>query len=407
MGNQNDKKKSQKARQKKKTRPTIMSFSEAEKKNLLEKWKEDKYLVNKNKIIDYPNKSVSLNIYLYQCLYISIKKNPSNINVYCPYCLKTQNYESVIEPESNTYTFNFDREFYEEKLLKDMDDDTIKNEVDILKRYSNNCKHFFHTKCIEEINKTYRHICYYCQNHINVENIILFGGFKDYEELGTYVAEFKRVSYETKQCYNFEKRLLGILRNFIKTNEKIKETYNGWKWKRAIEFGEKFRSLWNKYKYYEYPYDFCINKNETYNYNEDKFIEEEKKAISNYEEKMRKKKEREKRRRELLRQRREAEEEEEEEEYSNTSSKRKKRYGRYAHTCPDCNKKCYICGKKDYPLYWRIHYAHIDCLNSIKYGCVVCKQRKFDVHHDLQCCKSCKGKINNKVCILCNGEIDK
>ena len=120
MGNQNDKKKSQKTKPKKNTRPTIMSFSEAEKKNLLEKWKEDKYLVNKNKIIDYPNKSVSANTYLYQCLYISIKKNPSNINVYCPYCLKDQNYKSVIEPESNTYSFNFDREFYEEKLLKDL-----------------------------------------------------------------------------------------------------------------------------------------------------------------------------------------------------------------------------------------------------------------------------------------------
>ena len=84
MGNQNDKKKSQKKRPKKNVRRTVMSFSEAEEKNLLEKWKEDKYLVKKDKIIDYPNKNESLNIYLYQCLYISIKKDPDKINVYCP-----------------------------------------------------------------------------------------------------------------------------------------------------------------------------------------------------------------------------------------------------------------------------------------------------------------------------------
>lgn len=408
MGNQNDKKKSQKKRPKKNVRRTVMSFSEAEEKNLLEKWKEDKYLVKKDKIIDYPNKNESLNIYLYQCLYISIKKDPDKINVYCPYCLKSQNYKSVIEPESNEYTFHFNREYYEEKLLNDLNDDnTIQNELDILNRYSKDCKHFFHTECIEKKNKIGSHYCYYCKNHINAENIILFGGFKNYEELGTYVAKFNYVNYKPKQIYNFEKRALEIIRNFIKREEgKVRETKNGWKWKTAIEFGDKFRSLGNKYDYYKYSYDFCIDIYNTHNFDEKKFIEEEKNAIAYYEEEMRKKKEREKRRREKLRQRREAEEEEEE--YSYTSSKSKKRYGRAAHTCPDCNRKCYKCGKIDYPLYWKFTRAHIDCLNSIKRGCVICKQKKFDILHDVGFCGSCNYsvKINRKICILCNEEID-
>ena len=267
-----------------------MSFSQAEKRNLLEKWKEDKYLENKNKKIDYPNKNSNVNIYLYQCLYVLVKKNPKYINAYCPYCLKTENNKSVIEPEDTEFDYQFSRDFYIDELLKDLENNnTIKNEYDILKRYSKDCKHFFHTKCIEEISKKYTHYCHYCDHHINVENITLFQGFKDYEELGTYVAVFHNVNFKTKQSYEFERRVLGILRNFIRTDAKVNQISKGRLLKKAIETGVKFRSLGNKYDY-GYDYYFCVNIDDIDIYSDEKYIEEEKKAIAFYEEKMRKKK---------------------------------------------------------------------------------------------------------------------
>lgn len=178
-----------------------MSFTEAEKKNLLEKWMEDIYIKNKNKIINYPNKLLSLNNYLYQCLYVLIKLDPKNINVYCPYCLKSKDDKSVIEPiKPESYIFNLDREYYIEKLLKDIkEDETIKNEDDILKRYSKYCDHFFHKNCIEEREKKYRHRCFYCEHYMSAENLFVIKGFQNYEELRQYVAYFKDVDFNIKK----------------------------------------------------------------------------------------------------------------------------------------------------------------------------------------------------------------
>ena len=414
MGNENDKKKLKKNRPKGQKR-FIMSFSEAEKKNLLEKWMEDMYKKNKNKIINYPNKLLSLNDYLYQCLYVLIKLDPTKINVYCPYCLKSEDDKSVIEPiKPESYIFNLGREYYIEQLLKNIkEDETIKNEDDILKRNPKYCHHFFHKNCIEEIEKKYKHRCFYCEHYISAENLFLIKGFQNYEELRQYVAYFKDVHFNIKKCYHFQERALEFLRNFIMKDQRFDIYVQGSFLKRDIEIGTKFRSLGDKYDY-KYYWNFCVNFDKAYEYTEELFKKEEKNAIAFYEEKMRKEKERKERKRrekeEFLRQRIEAEEEEkeeeEEEEHPNISSKSKKRYGKFAHTCYDCSKVCFICRKKDYPMYPGANKVHLDCLPSIKYYCVSCKQGKFDSSHDVKYCKNCRLKLNRKNCILCNGEID-
>lgn len=410
MGNQNEKKQPKKPKRNQK--PIVMSFSKAEKERQLIKWREDMYIKNQNKKIDYPNKLSSLNTYLYQCLYVSIKYNAENINLICPYCLKTENQISIINPEAGKISY-FDnlKDIYIEDLLNDIkqNDKRFFSELDLLKRYSKECKHFFHSNCIEKIQKKGdSHKCFYCQYHINAENLKLFDGFINYEELGTYVSFFQRsVKFDTKKQYHFIERILEKLRSFIKNDERLDLMVNGFQLRRNVILGDKYRSLGEKYDY-KYTYSFCIDSDE---FSEENYKKEESNAIAYYEEKMKREKEREERRRkrreerERERERQEKEEEEEEEynkRYNNTTGNIKKRDYKMVSACFDCCKRCFNCGKKDYPLYFHCHYAHLDCFRQLKGNCVVCRQKCFDVTHGIQCCKSCLGKINNKNCILCN-----
>lgn len=406
MGNQNEKQQPKKPKRNQK--PSIMSFSKAEKEEKLIKWREDMYIKNKNKTINYPNKLSSLNTYLYQCLYISIKYNPENINLICPYCLKTENQISIINPEAGKISYFYNSKDNEiNDLLNDIkkNDKRFFSELDLLKRYSKTCEHFFHSNCIEKIQKKgYSHECFYCQDHINVKNLKLFDGFINYEELGTYVSLFQEsVNFVTKKQYNFMKRVLEKLRSFIKNDERLELMANAYQLKRNVILGDKYRSLGEKYRY-QYFYSFCIDSDE---YSEENYKKEESNAIAFYEENMKRKKEREERRRKRREEReRERQEEEEEEEYNkkynNTAGNIKKRDYKMVSACFECCKRCFNCGKKDFPLYFHCHYAHLDCLRQLKGNCVVCRQKCFDVTHGIQCCKSCLGKINNKNCILCN-----
>lgn len=353
----------------------------------------------------------------HKAFYNILKINKDYINYICPYCLKNKEGQDVIDLAKESIDSSPSENEMKEHLnliSVQINTDRILDLRSVLK-FRFKCEHFYHKECKEKVkDKT----CFYCKFYLNPLNLACFNkknwNIHDQEDIWEVTAKFRGKRYKRRIGEYDEypviyKEIYYEVRQFLYTYPVILEEYRQ-KFISLYKLTQEFSMCYYLYKY-DYDIDFKINISQE----KRKELEEELEKAKIKQKKMENDKW-EKRMKEI-KEECEGENDDDDNSDDNNYTHRNKEgnnkgnddnTGYKLKVCyEDCNKKCFLCNKKEERLQPKNLYAHKSCHN--KENCFVCKKNNKG-SSDIKICPKCKDKFRGTnydfKCYICKGKIN-